>query len=121
MSKIMQPQSAIAQREAVSLVARTVQGSAVQGKASPILEAVLTNVFGEGIGGQDIHFFLTGTHADLGSVSTNPEGVARFDVGSHISDIQSMLSGAFNGYTAEYGGSRNYRSATAHGNFNVTI
>ncbi|MFD3775784.1 hypothetical protein [Streptomyces sp. NPDC058612] len=108
-------------REAVKLRTETVKGSALQGKARAKLRARLTNMFNEPLVGQDIRFYVESGGQEFGTESTDQDGWAERDTGQHISDVQLMLTAALSGYVAEYGGSRNYRGATAKGSFNATL
>ncbi|MFF3068892.1 hypothetical protein [Kitasatospora sp. NPDC057936] len=116
-----QPSEVGARRRASFLEAHTVNGSLIQGKASAILVATLTDEDNQPLHGQPIHFSIEASGKDLGTVSTNRDGEASLDTGSHLADIQSMVFGAASGYVAEFKGSPNFQGSKARGKFNATL
>ncbi|MFC8447722.1 Ig-like domain-containing protein [Kitasatospora sp. NPDC057223] len=125
---INQPQQAetslpeVGKRKLASfLEADTVKGSVLQGKAKATVSATLTNIDGDPLTQQTIHFKVASSGMDLGSAPTNANGQAILDIGQHISDIQAMITGGLSGYVAEYKGSANFAPSSAKGSFNATI
>lgn len=109
------------QREGTFLEVETVAGTALQGKARAKLRATLTDQYNRGLTNQPIHFYVRNGGQSFGTVKTNPQGVAEWDTGQHISDPQLMATAALSGYVAEYKGSENYDGCQGNGSFNVTL
>ncbi|MFF2077832.1 Ig-like domain-containing protein [Kitasatospora sp. NPDC058162] len=108
-------------RYASFLDAHNVDGSLVQGKASAVLEAVLTDEDNQPLHGQTIYFTVSGSGKDLGNAPTNHDGIAKLESGQKILDLQTTVFGAASGYEAEFKGSANFTASKAHGRINATF